>query len=123
MFPSLGSRPRLGGPWEGENVLRVESKFLKALAGFLLLGTLLFNVADASLTLWVVAEGIAVEANPLLQGPMETGPLAFIAVKSGLAGGGVYLMWRRRDHLIVVTGAYVCFVVYWSLVLWFWLSL
>lgn len=104
-------------------MLKVQSKLLKKLAGFFIVATLVFNVIDASATLWVVSQGLAVEANPFLQEPLEAGPLTFIAVKSGLAGLGSYLMWRRRDHLIVVCGAYVCFVVYWSLVVWFWLNL
>lgn len=104
-------------------MLLVGSKFLKSLATFFIIATLVFNVFDASATLWVVAKGLAVEANPLLQGPMESGPLPFVAVKTSLVGLGSYLMWRRRDHLIVVTGGYVCFVVYWSLVCWFWMSL
>ena len=104
-------------------MLTVKSRLLRRLAEFFIIATLVFNVIDASATLWAVSNGLAEEANPLLQMPLETGPIAFIAVKSALAGLGSYLMWRRRDHLIVVCGAYVCFVVYWSLVGWFWLSL
>ena len=108
---------------EGEDVLTFQSRFLKKLAVFFLVAILVFNVIDALATLWVVHQGLAIEANPFLQAPMETGPLAFIAVKASLAGLGTYLMWRKRDHIIVLCGAYVCFVVYGALVVWFWMSL
>ena len=65
---------------EGEDVLTFQSRFLKKLAVFFLVAILVFNVIDALATLWVVHQGLAIEANPFLQAPMETGPLAFIAV-------------------------------------------
>jgi hypothetical protein len=101
-------------------VVITRSKVLKKLTVFFLISTLLFNVFDATATIWVVTRGLAEEANPLLVGPLQTSPLLFIAIKTILAGGGTYLMWRRRDHMIVVLGAYIVFTVYWSLVLWFW---
>ena len=92
-------------------------------AGLLIGLVLLMNLIDATLTIMVVGAGIAVESNPLLAGLLEAGPVYFIMLKAVLVGGGCFLLWRYRQNELAQIGAYITFVTYWSLVLWFWYGL
>ena len=97
-----------------------KSKHLKLLSSFFVLGTLVFNVIAASATVWVVSKGLAVEANPLLDWALQRNPLWFVGVKTALVSTGTYILWRWRSYVLAICGAYALFVIYWSLLLWFW---
>jgi hypothetical protein len=86
-----------------------------------IVATLVLNVIDATGTVLVLEKGLALEANPILQAAYEWGGIvALVAVKSILVASGSFILWRYRGRLAARLGAYVCFVTYWALVLWFW---
>ena len=96
------------------------SKLFKQIGSFFVLGTLVFNVVDATATMWVVSKGLAEEANPLLDWALQKHPLWFIGVKTSMVSAGTYILWRWRTYYLALCGAYSLFVIYWSLLLWFW---
>lgn len=89
----------------------------------LLLGLLVLNILDATLTVWVLREGLAFEANPLIRYVFEQGGVVgFVAIKTTLVAGGTFLLWSYQHKLLAALGAYLCFAVYWALAMWFWVS-
>jgi hypothetical protein len=78
----------------------------------LLEATLVFNLVDAIVTLWVVSSGIATEANPLMARALERGPVAFAICKLGVVSLGVLVLWRERARRLAVVGAVAVFAVY-----------
>ena len=54
------------------------------------------NALDAFATLYWVMNGIASEANPVMDEWLNLGPIPFIVVKLGLVTVGVYFLWTFR---------------------------
>ncbi len=80
-------------------------RLLNALVGF--------NLLDGALTWGMVTAKWMEEANPIMDSLLQTGPLAFGAVKVLVTFASAYLLWKaRRSHWHVtgiVTGLVVCF--------------
>lgn len=89
-----------------------------------LIATLLMNVVDATATILLLDLGVIHEANPILQWAYAVGGMVgLVTVKSVLVAGGSLILWTRREHPMALAGAYVCFVTYWTLLLWFWINI
>lgn len=80
--------------------------------------TLLLNLADAVLTLLWVHSGMATEANPLLAELVTNHPVAFVATKYILVTLGSVLLWRHRKRRLAVIAIFLCFLVYYWLLLY-----
>lgn len=79
---------------------------------------LLLNLLDAIFTLFWVETGLAVEANVLLQTPIEEHPLAFVLIKISLVSLGSLILWKRRHHTLAVVGLFGVFLVYYTILLY-----
>ena len=80
---------------------------------------LLFNTVDAYLTIKYIIELLILnENNPLMLFliQLDMGVLPFIIPKTLLVCLGCYLLWIRRQHILAQVGAYLCFIVYFSVV-------
>lgn len=77
-----------------------------------LMGTIIFNVIDLIMTLFVVLTGLALEANPLLADLIEQSPLAFGATKIILVSLGVALIWMHRRRALAYAAGALCFGAY-----------
>jgi hypothetical protein len=80
-------------------------------------GTLVLNLLDALFTLFWVVNGLAEEANPLLDEIVHQHPLAFVTAKLGLVSLGSLLLWRYRHRPLAVVGIFVAFLAYYGLLL------
>lgn len=80
-------------------------------------GTLVLNLLDALFTLFWVVNGLAQEANPLLDEIVQQHPLAFVTAKLGLVSLGSLLLWRYRHRPLAVVGIFVAFLAYYGLLL------
>jgi hypothetical protein len=87
----------------------------KAGLGFVLVA----NVIDAFITVKIARNGPFKEANPLMEVVLDLNPVIFVAVKTCLVLGGLYLMWKHSDKLLTQMGAYLLFVVYFTLIISF----
>jgi hypothetical protein len=74
---------------------------------------LVFNLFDASMTLYVVLTGQAIEANPLME-PLVKYPLLFVVVKTALVILGCMLLWRFRKRPFAVTSIFIAFLAYYG---------
>lgn len=79
--------------------------------------TLVLNLLDALFTLAWVSAGLATEANPFLDELVHAHPVAFVAVKTSLVGLASLLFWRLRDRPLAVVAIFLCFLVYYGLLL------
>ena len=90
-------------------IMKSDDGFLK-----LLLGLGLLNVIDAFLTLLLVKNNIAEEANPIMKAWLDIGTTEFLIVKLMLPTLCIYQLWRRRKHKMArllsafATLVYVC---------------
>jgi len=90
----------------------------------LLQGVLLFNIADALLSIQLIHnEKILEEANPLMEGLLSHSPFAFVAVKAAAVCLGCFTLYKFKHSRLAQIGAGVCFVVYFLLMLSFYLFL
>jgi len=83
---------------------------------------LLFNAVDAFLTTkYIIELMILNENNPLMLHliRLDMGVLPFIVPKTLLVCLGCYLLWRRYDHILAQVGSYLCFIVYFTIVVHF----
>ncbi|MEE9411919.1 MAG: DUF5658 family protein [Methylococcales bacterium] len=98
------------------------SDFYESWLFVLIVGIVLLSVADAVLTLNILAQG-GVELNPVMDAILAHGPLAFFAVKYGLTSVGLifcvlhirYQLLRiipMRTVLIFIMGIYLVLVAY-----------
>ncbi len=101
----------IAAPWVGSerDFLWLE-KIVKAL--------LVLNALDAILTLAWIAQGCAIEANPILCDLAHHDPLGFVLVKTGLVSLGVLLLWRHRARPLSVVATFVAFLTYFFLLLY-----
>jgi hypothetical protein len=58
---------------------------------------MIFNVIDALYTLAWIQNGLAVEANPIMDSALSIGPGTFILVKVLMVSLGLTLLWRLRE--------------------------
>jgi type VI protein secretion system component VasF len=79
---------------------------------------LVLNLADAVLTLVWVRHEMAEESNPLLAELVHKQPVLFLLVKMGLVGFGSTLLWRFRKRRLAVISIFVCFLVYYFVLLY-----
>ena len=90
----------------------------------LLQGVILFNVADALLSIQLIHnEKIIEEANPLMEGLLSHSPLMFVVVKATAVCLGCFTLYKFKDSKLAQLGAGICFVVYFFLMLSFYLFL
>jgi hypothetical protein len=79
---------------------------------------LVLNLLDAIFTLVWVQNGLAREANFLIDRLMAGYGIAFIAVKLGLVGMGSWLLWQRREHPTAVVAIFIAFGAYYLVLLY-----
>ena len=57
---------------------------------------MVFNIIDALYTLMWIQNGLAVEANPIMNSALSMGPGTFLIVKVLMVTLGLTLLWRLR---------------------------
>ena len=77
----------------------------------------LMNGVDAILTVGWVTFGLAVEANPLMDGLLQTHPVLFMIAKLSLVFLGITLLWRHRKKPMVIWSVVGLITVYYLLML------
>ncbi len=82
-----------------------------------------FNLVDICATLWFINNNFAIEANPLMFEALENGALFFIFAKLFLVIGGCYILWNNRDKKLARCSILIAFVVYSTLMIYFWINL
>lgn len=80
--------------------------------------TVLLNLADGVATLLSVYGGVAPEANPLMGRLLAVDPVLFMAVKTVLVLGGLYLLWRLRLRPAAVVALFFAFLVYYAVAIY-----
>ena len=88
--------------------MKIEDKtFMKLLItlGFL-------NLIDAFLTLYLVTNGYAMEANPLMHEWLLMGDNIFLAIKLLVPTLCMYQLWRNRKHKLVYPLTVMVTIVY-----------
>lgn len=78
----------------------------------ILSATLVFNLIDAILTLFVVHAGAAVEANPVMAAAFVGGPVTFVMAKFALVSAGISVLWKYRERPLAIVGGVVVFAAY-----------
>ena len=79
-------------------------------------GLFLFNIADALLSVKLIAhEQVLEEANPLWGSLLLYNPTAFVFIKLTIAGAGCLCLWKYRKKPIAKVGVLMCFGVYYML--------
>jgi len=84
---------------------------------------IVFNLIDICVTLWLVSNQIAIEANPLMAQAMEYGYSFFILIKLILVFGGCYILKKNKDKKIAKYSILAAFAVYLILMLYFWINI
>lgn len=72
---------------------------------------LVLNLLDALFTLWWVGNGLATEANALLEDLVEQ-PLMFVLAKLALVSLGSIFLWRLRRRPLAVIAIFGVFFAY-----------
>ena len=80
---------------------------------------IIFNIIDLFVTLWLLENGLAVEANPFMQETLELGSDFFIAIKLFLVFGGIYILRRNKDKKAAKVAIWCAFITYFILMLYF----
>ena len=86
--------------------------------GRLVAAVLVMNLLDGILTIVWISTGTASEANPLLEQLAHQQPVLFMGVKTALVALGSLLLWRQRKRRAAVVAIFVCFLVYYFLLLY-----
>jgi len=86
--------------------------------GQLVHGILILNVIDAGLTLLWVYNGLATEANPLMEDLVHNHPVRFVLVKFALVLLGSTLLWRFRKRAFSVVGIFAAFLIYYYVLIY-----
>jgi hypothetical protein len=93
-----------------------KEKIFKALVLFILL----FNIIDIAISTKYIKYGSLSEDNPLMETLLNMNSLLpFILLKSFLICGGLYILYKRKDKLLAQLGIYLCFCLYWGLIVHF----
>ena len=80
--------------------------------GIALIVLLCCNVVDAFSTLHFVEQGLATEANPVMNWLLNAGPVAFVSAKLAIVTLGAGVLWRFHAHKLAATGSFVLSAVY-----------
>ena len=83
----------------------------------LLWATLVLNVFDVFATLYWLQQGLATEANPLMDWLYQKSPALFVLGKMGMASSGLAILNRYRDRRTALGGAFFVFAVYYKIAL------
>ena len=89
-----------------------------AILRLLLVATLVFNVIDAFLTIALVVEGLAVEANPFMRAALDHGPGVFFLAKMSIVCHGLGTLWTFRERTLAWVGAAITFAAYLALMVY-----
>ena len=81
-----------------------------------------FNLIDLVATLWLIENGLAVEANPFMKEAMDMGVDIFIFVKLFFVLGGLYILRRNKDRKAAKVAIWSAFVTYFLLMIYFLLN-
>tara|TARA_Y100001973_G_scaffold72373_1_gene105507 strand:- start:236 stop:532 length:297 start_codon:yes stop_codon:yes gene_type:complete len=81
-----------------------------------------FNLIDLVTTLWLIENGLAVEANPFMKEAMDMGVEIFIFVKLFFVLGGLYILRRNKDRKAAKVAIWSAFVTYFLLMIYFLLN-
>jgi predicted transporter len=85
----------------------------------LILLILIFNLIDLSATLWLLENGLAIEANPFMQETLNLGTGFFIIIKLFLVFGGVYILRKNKNRKAAKAAIWAAFITYSILMLYF----
>ena len=77
----------------------------------------IMNGVDAILTITWVTFDMATEANPLMDGLLQTHPVLFMTTKLALVFLGLKLLWNHRKKRMVTIGIIILCLVYYGLML------
>jgi len=80
---------------------------------------IIFNLIDLASTLWLIENGLAVEANPFMKETMDMGIGFFIFIKLFLVLGGLYILKKNKNRKAAKIGIWAAFVTYFVLMLYF----
>ena len=81
---------------------------------------LIFNVIDIVVSIRFIKYGQHLENNPFMQMFLNMNSvMPFIVVKTFLICGGLYLLYKRKDKILAQLGIYLCFCIYWALIIHF----
>lgn len=81
----------------------------------MILAIIVFNAADAVLTLHWIWNGLAIEANPVMAVLVYKHPLAFFLIKMTLILLGSAILWRNRTRPFSIVAIVGMFLVYYWL--------
>ena len=94
----------------------IQKKIFKILITCLLI----FNIIDIVVSVKFIKYGQHLENNPFMQTFLNMNSvMPFILVKTFLICGGLYLLYKRKDKILAQLGIYLCFCVYWALIIHF----
>jgi hypothetical protein len=103
------------GPYTQANIgTHQHFRWLKGI----IISILVLNVLDALLTIYVVMQGRAKEANPLMAELVEREPAAFFVVKLTLVSLGSYILWILRKKPLAVFSIFFAFLVYYGILIY-----
>jgi len=92
----------------------------KGFIKFLLWLTIIFNVIDACASVALISFGGIEEENLLMDSALQWGVIPFVMTKTALVAGGAYILWKYHYRPIAQVGAYLTFMMYWTLTWQFW---
>lgn len=70
------------------------------------------NIFDAAMTYMWLINGLATEANPLMQSLWSIHPTMFLLGKGLIAGFSIMILWSLKHQFIAIVGIYLCAFVY-----------
>lgn len=82
----------------------------------IIIAVLALNTLDAGLTLYVVLNGLATEANPFMETLIDR-PILFVVVKTALVVFGCRLLWGLKKRPLAVMAIFFAFLVYYGVLL------
>lgn len=82
----------------------------------IIVAVLALNALDAGLTLYVVLNGLATEANPFMEILIDR-PVVFVLVKTSLVLLGCRLLWGLRKQPLAVMAIFGAFLIYYAILL------
>jgi len=86
--------------------------------------TIIFNLIDTVVSIYVIKFGNLKESNPIMDFFLKFDSIMpFVFAKMFLICSGSYIIWKRRDMLIAQLGAYFVFGFYWALIVQFYFFL
>jgi len=81
---------------------------------------LLFNLVDIVVSVRFIKYGQYTENNPFMKVFLEMNSvMPFIVVKTFLICGGLLLLYNRKGKILSQLGIYLCFSIYWALIVHF----